>query len=219
VARPSRCLAQAASASGPAGFKVSVAPWMSSTGYAVTTSGPCTAHRARREHPIHGSARPVQAMTPENLSVWGSPNGHALKAEGHSSAVLGVDGSQWPVAGRYLIRNGYRTARHASRCRAGSNVIGARGVGRVVANVDGETPASSARSDWHRAATKCPFTPKVTRLTIRRTRMDTLPGMPTEMCSVPSGQHTRCGSTAPRAEKRTVPARAAPTRMRIRVRG
>ena len=34
------------------------------------------------------------------LSGRCSPNGHALKAEGHSSAVLGVDGSEWPVASR-----------------------------------------------------------------------------------------------------------------------
>jgi hypothetical protein len=40
------------------------------------------------------------------LSGRRSFNGHTLKAEGHPSAVLGVDGSQWPVAGRYLIRNG-----------------------------------------------------------------------------------------------------------------
>jgi hypothetical protein len=36
-----------------------------------------------------------------DLSVWGSfVNGHTLNPQGHPSAASGIDGSDWPLAGR-----------------------------------------------------------------------------------------------------------------------
>ena len=50
---------------------------------------------------ILAAPQPIHDRSNHDISaVSGIPEHVAAKAEGHPSAVLGVDGSEWPVAGR-----------------------------------------------------------------------------------------------------------------------